>query len=368
MMGFLLTAASIAAGLIKRNSKVVAFIVLVVMWILMGCNTYNDDYDGSEFVFENYSVQIAGAGQTFGYQLLIAAAHTIGLSYLQFRMILSIIGLLCVFAFINRYTGYVAFVLVMYIICPFFYDIVQFRFFLASSIAIFGLIFLIEKRRFGTLLFVVFACVGISIHTACALYLLFLTTALDERKCMVLNLAIAFAFLFGVYSGLLAPLASYFVDASKFEVYFEASARFGYLQYWAVFALIMLLFWSISSRRKKKERKAILGPAFASEEGCCDRRTQFVEFSMKARFLLVPYLALLPLSVQNFYRLIRSMLPMVYLFFTIVLFERPAESRGMNAKLEKAMFVLWVGANALIVQAGVWDLVIVTELTENLFW
>ena len=186
---------------------------------------------------------------------------------------------------------------------------------------------------------------------------------------MYFSLLIAAGILIGIYSGMLAPLAALFVDSVKFEFYFTQKARFGFLQYWVIFALFMLLLWAISARRRLDKRGFIVRSSdFESDSSFNARQEKFIDFFMRSRFVLLPYYALLPLSVQNFYRLIRSFLIVMYIFLSIAVLERPIIQNHKENLLEKALFFVWVAANAIVVEAGVWDLVIVTELTENLLW
>lgn len=372
-MGFMLTIGSFIAGVLRKRSKLVAFGILVVLWIVFSLNTYNADYVAYEYLYNNYLIIYAGAGQTIGYQLLVGIATSLGFDFLQFRCIIGFVCLFLLYSFVSRYTKNVAFVLALYVLLPFLYDVVQIRFFLAGCLGIYSMRFLIDGEKYGTLFFVLGVIVSATIHPAVILFLTFLLIKLSDKKLPLVAFALFFLIIIANYLGLTQLLAAHFMDSTKFDVYFDTMSRFGFLTYWISIVLMLVLIRGLDVR---KAFAPVNSQLLIGNKDCCDaqkhkkivRGDAFLRFFHKAMYAYLPLMALIPLSTTNFYRPIRSSLILVYIYFAILMFEK----KGCFSKKEITLFVLvficWFVYTCYFLFSGVWNLVVVDELTNNLLW
>lgn len=364
---FIIPSIAWVIGAVKRNSRLAAVALFVVLWALMGLNTYNDDWVGNEYLY-SVNHQVAGAGQTIGYLLLTNAARLAGLNFSAFRIVASAVALLLLTLFVCRYTRSVALVLALYLVLPFLYDVVQFRFFIASSIAIYGLHFLIEKRGKVRALYLVFVAVASLIHPACIIYTLFLIGCLSERNAIWAGIVLALLVLLGIYGEGILLIADVFVDSVKYEAYFAARAHFGFLPYWVSILTSVIM---VAGTRPNRFTKTSHSPGICPDKlSPIERRSlMFDEFIRKAIFAFLPFGALMPLSVQNFYRILRSSLILVYIFYANSSSELVL---GQIAKQDKKIlsffFWVWHPVTTYIVLHGVWDIVVLDELSNNLIW
>lgn len=368
MSGYVITIATFFAGFLKRNSKVISILMVAALWVLMGFNNVNADYANYEYVYNGSAIYV-GAGQTAGYWFLVGVAKGFGLDFFTFRAICCAVGLLNIYAFISRYTKNSAYVLALYLICPFFYDIVQFRFFFASSFAVFGMRFLVEGEGKKKLFYAVFVAIATLIHPACALFAYFYIVCMSERKALFVSMVLVFVSLFATYTGIAATIGSHILDSVKAETYLSTMGRFGFLPYWA--SILLSVATVIGIKPGKRFDSGCAGPALAGEVSSpADMRAaKFNEFSRKAVLVFMPLGALLPLSVQNFYRIIRSALVLVYIHYTNMAFgvEKKCISKR-DSQLLFLIFWVWFALTTYVLFNGVWDQVVVVELENNLLW
>lgn len=369
MTGYVVAMATLLGGIVKRNSKMVSGLMLLAMWLLMGFNSHNADYAAYQAMY-NFTMTRAGSGIPIGYWILICASRTIGLNFVAFRAICCGIGLLNIYLLVSRYTRDGAFVLAAYMICPFFYDIVQFRFFFASSIAIVGTIFLIEGKRTLKLFFAVFVLVASTIHPACTFFLVFYITCLTERRAALASCVVALGILMATYTGLTASLASLVMDDVKASLYLSSMGRLGFLPYWGSIFLSALFVTGTmrsGSHERDSEGRALL---HGNTDDSIDVRVlMFDEFARKAVYTMLPLGAILPLSVQNFYRPIRSSLIIINIYCSNVFYG--SERQHVSATARELLFVIywvWLALTAYTLFYDIWDVVIITELESNLLW
>lgn len=371
-MGFIIYVTSSIAGFIARKSRLVAFGILIVLWILFSLNTYNADYANYEFLYHNYQVQYAGSAQTVGYQFLVMLSNSMGLSFLQFRCVIGAFCLGLIYAFVSRYTKHVAFVLALYLLLPFLYDIVQYRQFLANCIAIYCLRFIIEDSKYGIAKFGVGLILAFSIHPSTILYGFFLLAILKDSKVLAITVILALGILFLSFSGLLQPVASIFIDSAKYDAYFSSIGRFGFIPYWVSCALLTVIVRTmpIDSISKLANHGIPSGPKRIDNRvsKLSARSDQFLAFFHKGSLVIVLLMAFLPLSLQNFYRLIRSALLLFYIFFVVVFFERKAMLSKKERSISLLFFIIWFVFTCWLVFSGVWNLVVINELTYNVLW
>src|SRR5665648_248918 len=156
--------------------------LLTLMWILYGWNTGNADFINYNIEYNLNAVSSINYSQEIGFQLLCKLFYALGLEYNKFLIVISIVGLVLITSTVIRYTKNVAFVLAMYFLFPFMDDVVQVRNFLAMSIIIFALRFLIEKKKWSRTKYIIFVMIAFTFHYIALFYFLFLLTEVRNTK------------------------------------------------------------------------------------------------------------------------------------------------------------------------------------------
>lgn len=360
MVGYVLTIASVVFGLIGRKSKLSFAFILVACWILMGLNTYNADFVGYQYFYDGKVEEWSGLN--LGYVFSEYIGWTLGLDYIQYRMLFSAVGLLLIADTVRRYTANCALVMALYVLGSFFYDIVQFKFFLAASVAIFAFRFVIDRNRFFVVKYIAAMLVVYSIHPAAFLFCFFLVGLLSKRKAFITSVVAALFILILVYSGIAQALFSSLVEADKAEVYFTEMSRFGAIPYFVSILLqVLLVYWT----QLDIHSNAGIVEKAGRETSAGNRYARFFE---SAVYAFLPLVAFVPLSVQNFYRPARSATILLFIYFAIVGFDQKdaLTKRGRTALL--LLLLVWLIFTDFVVYCGVIELVVATELENNLLW
>lgn len=355
---FTLVVATALLCFMKRQSRVVTAIAFASLWILMGLNTANADYALYKYLYDFKLLDASGINA--GYLAAEQIAWFLGLDFMQFRMLFSAVGLGLITLFIRRYSTCPNIVLALYAFLPFMYDVVHFKFFLAASIAIYSLRFLIDKPKFYGLKYGIGLYIATLIHPASFLFIVFVVGLLDERNAFRVSLIAAAFVLIAVYSGLAQHISSFLLDSVKQGAYMTELGRFGWIPYFVSGVGGVALSYFSSSRRHCTELSRLDSAPL-----------RFRRYFESAKYAYLPLLAMLPLSVQNFYRPIRCGNLLILIFLSSFVFDGSDFSSGFPRTEIKAIGILfsaWLVFTQIILYKGVIDIVLVTELTNNFLW
>ena len=155
---------------IKKNNKFVTFLVALFILCIFCFNTDNPD-------LENYiAAYYRGYGVLMSEPLfnkLIAFSKDY-ISFEWFRFFVVLVGLALMIDTIYKYSPYPTFVLFLYTIYPMTIDVVQFRFFIGYSIALFAVRYLIDyqnnKKLKSIVLYFLLILLATGFHYGCILY------------------------------------------------------------------------------------------------------------------------------------------------------------------------------------------------------
>ena len=360
IIGCALLGLAIVLGVAGRKSRVTLFAVFIICLILMGLNTNNADFAGYQFFYDAKMEEWSGLNP--GYVAAEKIGWALGLDYIQFRMLFSGLGLLLIADTARRYTKNSALVMALYITGAFFYDVVQFKFFLASSVAIFALRYLIDQKKLFLVWYSLSMLLAFSIHPAAILFCLFAIGLFDRRRAFVASATLTVIFILLVYSGIASVLLSSVVDATKAEAYFTAMSRFGSMPYLiSVILQVLIVYWT------HLETHGV--DTFVNEvNGLVPSGTRFVRFYENAVYALLPLAALIPLSVQNFYRPIRSATFLLFIYVSIAGFDEVGNYSKRARTTLVFLFIVWLIFTDFITYSGVAELVVAMELQNNLLW
>lgn len=158
---------------IKKRFKIIfPAIILVYMIIVMGANTYNPDLNSGIYdVYYRIYIQEELFTKDIGFGILMYFFKSIGCTYEIFRIIISIIGIYMIHLTVKKYIKNTHGLYLIYIVYPFFLDIVQIRNFLMMSVIIFAIPFMIEKSKKSTMKSLILCLLGASIQKLGLIYL-----------------------------------------------------------------------------------------------------------------------------------------------------------------------------------------------------
>lgn len=350
-----LMAISCLAGFVEKRSRVISVLIVVVMWILMGFNTMNADYTQYQYLYDFKMLDASGVNA--GYLVAEELAWAIGLDFLQFRMLFAAFGLALIALFVRRYSSCPNVALALYSLLPFMYDVVQFKFFLAASVAIYSLRFLIDRSRLYGLKFATGIFMATLVHPAAFLFTAFGIGLLDRRRALKASLFAAMLALMAVYGGFAQYASSFFLDSTKQSAYMTELGRFGWIPYFvSVVGGVIVAHFASPFRYALEPRGDDSGEA------------RFFHFFESAKYVFLPLLALLPLSVQNFYRPLRSGNLLILMYLSSFAFGRQKDFPNAEKTALIIFSIAWLAFTQVVLYRGVIDVVIVTEFANNLLW
>jgi hypothetical protein len=149
-----------------------SFSIVILMCILFSGNQSSADYENYYHLYE--VIFNGGAGfQTsqVGLVLLFELSSWFGLNYNQFLIFASFSGMLLLSITINKYSKKTNLVYLLYFIYPFLLDVVQIKHFLAMTIIVFTLSFLLSDKKSAKLKFTLGVLIAATIHYVALIFL-----------------------------------------------------------------------------------------------------------------------------------------------------------------------------------------------------
>lgn len=106
-------------GIIKKKSKLLTALMMIIMWIVFGLCTYNGDYGNYSYIYKNIQTQAYWTEFEPLFSVLMYICSVSGLSFIQFRMVFSGLYIILLYITIGKYTENKAEVLGLYMLFPF---------------------------------------------------------------------------------------------------------------------------------------------------------------------------------------------------------------------------------------------------------
>lgn len=279
--------------------------------VLMAGNIFNLDYAGYEYFYNN----AIDYGETL-YQNLTRIFYTLGFSYQEFKSISSVVFLLWLACLIKKMTpkNIRWLTMCLYIIFPFFYDVIIVRNFMGSVFLMQGIYYLISDRKHRILLFLLFTLLACGFHSLFILYIPFVfiplvINNLRVRRCLYV-LIIAMAIL-AATDGIL-PVIIYvlphieFMKIARFMLYVNNRADWGILLFLFFAVLPALLMYPYY-----KFMKRFCGICTSNIESMRNKyknikKYRFISYIYYANLILLLYLPIIILQ-SNFGRIFANM-------------------------------------------------------------
>lgn len=173
-------------GLIKTNSKVISFILVVLIYLLFAFEHSEGDYEVYQQLFYNISVgdNFALTYEAF-FVLLCKTADSYGLSFEQLRYIVSGVSVLLLFITAKKFTDKTAYVFALFFVFPALVDAELFRQLTGSCIVIFGLHYLINQDSWMDYIkYLICVVIGALFQVSLWFCIVFLLVAIHNKKAL----------------------------------------------------------------------------------------------------------------------------------------------------------------------------------------
>ena len=193
----------IACGILFPRSKILSWFMLSFMIVSIGCRTQGADYISYSLEFQWAATQKLTDVSYPGFVLAAKIAHQCGLSFESFVFTATTFS--CVFFYIGikRLTSNVNLLMALFFIYPFSHELIQMRTFLADSIIISILPWILnctnqlKDKVIKTIILMLIGSIAVSFHFEVIFSILFLIITLwippkIEKKCIPLVTIILF--------------------------------------------------------------------------------------------------------------------------------------------------------------------------------
>lgn len=326
---------------IRRNSNIVYYMLMLLLILLMFGNTYNADMNLYIINYENILESSYKGEFEIGYQLLAKISANLGLSYRQFLLIISILGLGLISSTIKLFTHRISYVLGLYFIYPFIWDVVQIRNFLAMSIIIYGMRYLISENK-NYYKYIVCVLIASTVHMSSLFYLFLVLVKINNiRK---LSIGLIFTVIISIFfMPQILNILSNIVPQIKMQAYTQTetsiltkSLGIGYYIYLVILVKISVdIINKIDSKGSKSLRytkKYTYGKFFIK------KKTKDIDPESILKICIISSLALyFFINNLNFIRIYRNLYIIYYILFSVTLFKID------NSKLYYKYYILILG-------------------------
>ena len=305
-----------------RKTKLVSLMLLLLILVLFIGNNDNPDYLGYLRDYENiennsFKEFVFSSGYP-GFNFLQFISYNIGFNYNMFVLLVSLIGYGLIVNTIKFFSINENYVLLLYFIYPFFFDLIQLKNFLAMSILIYSIKYLLSNKKLDTFKYIILIFLASLIHPVSIIYLCLLITKFSyKNKIFVFLTILSFLVSIGIRFNFinLAFLESvFFADdflVTKFT-YFETRVRYGFLVF-SFFNLYSLLLIILSIKILEKNNKK----NYSHEDYKNSKEYKFAYLMGEVNLFLTIICLPFYFINSNFFRIYRNIFLLNYIAFAI---------------------------------------------------
>jgi hypothetical protein len=303
----------------KKTPRITTIVLLAFLWIMMAANIDNPDYDNYYLGYQNLQTY---AGSEWGYYVLAKVCTAVGMSYNQFKFILSAIGLLLIHSTVIKYLKNHIIFYIIYFICPFMMDVTQLKNFIAMSFLIYAIPFLTEETIKGKMKYAIFVTLGAAFQITAFIYLpIMFLGKVDKNKMtkIVLTIAAIASIIIGLNRGLVVNLITLLSSLfggydGRISVYSNVGTRYGFLIYWGIQIISFLLIKWAKHVYVMRDRALSAENVTNIDENQEYKLIQLSETINTYAFIFLPFYV-----VQLTYgRFLRNLLPLNFIVLIIV--------------------------------------------------
>lgn len=228
-------------------------VCILVIFVLFAGNTYNPDYFANSTIYSSRDFSFDGFLNSF----IAHIFSSLGLSYQFFVMGKALLSCYLLHNIVKKYCGSNPMVLVLYIIYPFFLDIVQIDNFIAYLIVINSLHFLKKFSKQNLINYIISLALASGFHIASVAYLLFILVYLKKKRNLLIFVGMIIVFVtiniasIPLYFNKI-PYLNKYSDQLSYYLTYTSSVQGGAIRYAilsSTFFLLCLLKKSLSLRQ-----------------------------------------------------------------------------------------------------------------------
>lgn len=301
---------------LKKDSKIIILLTLILIWLFFAGDIGSADVENykkyyNKVILGNYQLNLE-----VGYLFLQKIGIWIGLSYMQFKMLSIIPFILLIHSTIKKYSANCHYVYFFYMLYAMFFDIVQIRNFMAISIVIFAIRFLIKDGTQNKVKYIICVLLATSIHTASIFYIILIFIKKDKSNrinkiviCITLIFCVM-TFIYGSNLPFISQIAQN-IDNDKISRYLESKSGYGFVLPFClqIFNFIMIFFARKIMKGSNEEyhNNELYNEknTIKNENNIIKNRISFVDLIFWINFISFIFLPLYMMS-STFYRVIRN--------------------------------------------------------------
>lgn len=347
---------------LKKYNRIIIILTVIFIVLLFSGSYNNPDYLVYLNEYSNdYKNNLFFSNKEYGFYYITRFFYLLGFSYNQFLVVLTIVCFALITTTVRTFIkNNSSLFFVLYIIYPFFLDIVQIRNFIVMSILIYASHFLLNNDLKGKAKFLLCIIIASSFQLIAILYLpLLFATQIKNRKVQKILFAIFLSFLILVsFNNSFIDYISNFIikysNIEKMEFIFSKRVNFGFL-----IPFLLQIFISIFLTISKK---------------IIDNGTNFEDNSLEIQYFnliyavnIISYLYIpFYMISSNFIRILRNLIPLYYIALII------GYENTKLGTLKRSTYFIFLVILALMqfgyfIFLGYSNSIIVPIMTKNLF-
>ncbi|MBA6335677.1 EpsG family protein [Colwellia sp. BRX8-7] len=348
MYGAMLLSVLDVRGKSYLSQSIVVFLSLLLLIIFSG-SYINDDYEN----YYNLYKQLMSTGEGYltsqiGFVTLINVGVFFNLEYNQILFILFIIAFLLISSTIYKYTTNLCFVIPLYIIYPFFLDVVQVKHFLAMALVVFSTRYISQGKFDNSLLkYALVVSIASSIHYVALIFLpLGYLISKNIKQMFFYVLLFSFFLIVAINSSFVEYIASSLFSELRVKSYFDNRVNNGYFFLISYQCLILIFVYWI------RENLNRMG-----------KGSHFVEMMLIIHIYLIILYPMYMIN-GNFERVFRITCILNYAFLAVYI----KELRPLNRFWVIIMFSIYILINSYLQIIKDRDRIIYPIMDNNLFF
>lgn len=173
-MAFIIPIILIITGILRPKSVLATILFVAYFIVIMGLNIKTPDYDTYEKVYDPLYITLVEDNYEIGFKGLVLLCNYFGLSYQEFRVVVSILFSVCVVFASRKLSLYPNYLLTLLLIWPFLPGVSGLRQTLANAVMLCGIPHLAYDDKKHLIKYVIWILLAWSIHQSALFYLLFI--------------------------------------------------------------------------------------------------------------------------------------------------------------------------------------------------
>lgn len=321
----------------KESKSIIILSGLVILLLMAGAGpnySFWADYDNYVLSYHR-STSIGLLDEIeVGYLLLKKLGMFLGLEFYTFRAIIIGICLITIYKeVILRYTLNGHYVILLYMLHQMIVDSEQFRNFIALTILLVSIKYLLTKTKESNIKYVLMILLAASFHSSFILYIIFVFIKDKSKKVLITIVFFSVVLLTGftIINNNEIPFLNIILNEltnDKIVSYLTSKINFGYLlPFFLQLFSIFLLF--LSKRIIRERNNEVTTHNMRSYTDEIVRETNFIDLVYYMNLLAIIYIPLFILDI-NFYRLIRNLLILNYIVYSITAYKLKKRSTTLH--------------------------------------